>query len=143
MSNLFISLRYMLGLAAVPSLIQFVGFLFMPESPRWLMGKDRHSEAVSVLKKIRNCNDVTVEVEQIRANVDEDRATGCFPSLTLSTSVHNSLYLADGDGATIRRAFTSRPVRRALFVGCMMQVFQQISGINTVMYVSNALLDSH
>ena len=134
----------MLGLAAVPSLIQFVGFLFMPESPRWLMGKDRHTEAASVLKKIRNCNDVTVEVEQIRANVDEDRVTGWFSTLDSSRFLFTSVYnLVDGDGATFRRAFTSRPVRRALFVGCMMQVFQQISGINTVMYVcSNALLDS-
>jgi len=37
--------KWMLGLGAIPSAIQFVGFLFMPESARWLASKGRLEEA--------------------------------------------------------------------------------------------------
>ena len=45
--------KYMLGLAAVPSAVQFIGFMFMPESPRWLVSKGKMDQAKLVLDKIR------------------------------------------------------------------------------------------
>ena len=41
----------MLGLAAIPSALQFVGFIFMPESPRWLVSKGKIQEAINVLRR--------------------------------------------------------------------------------------------
>lgn len=43
--------RYMLGLAAIPSVIQFIGFLFMPESPRWLITHGKFEQAMEVLRR--------------------------------------------------------------------------------------------
>ena len=49
--------KWMLGLAAVPSAIQFCGFIFMPESPRWLVSKGKIEEDKMVLRYIRSANE--------------------------------------------------------------------------------------
>ena len=49
----------MLGLGAVPSLVQFLLIMSMPESPRWLMKEKRNVEAEEVMKKIIN-----IEIEE-------------------------------------------------------------------------------
>ena len=65
--------RYMLGLAGVPSLIQFVGFFCMPESPRWLVSKGRMEEAGFVLRRMRNRPDVQEELDSISHSCLEDQ----------------------------------------------------------------------
>jgi MFS family permease len=61
--------RIMLGLAAVPSIIMFIGFQYMPESPRWLVMKGRNQEAKTVLMSIRDtdseANDELDEIIQV------------------------------------------------------------------------------
>ena len=44
--------RYMLGVAAIPSLIRIVAFIFLPESPRWLISKGKHGKAKAILRKV-------------------------------------------------------------------------------------------
>lgn len=111
--------RYMLGLAGIPSVIQLAGFVFMPESPRWLVSKGRVSEARDILVKIRSPGaDIDGELQAITGAVNEaqEQQTG------------------------ISRVLRYGPVRKALIVGCLLQLFQQISGINTVMYYSASII---
>lgn len=65
--------RYMLGLSAVPAALQFFGFLFLPESPRWLLQKGDTQKARLVLDQIRAGVNVDEEYESIRSNIEEER----------------------------------------------------------------------
>ncbi|XP_069019220.1 solute carrier family 2 member 13b [Embiotoca jacksoni] len=114
--------RYMLGLSIVPAALQFFGFIFLPESPRWLLQKGRSQEALDVLSQIRGGRSVGEEYDSIRASMEEEEKQ------------------AGGGGLVIVRILSHGPTRRALIVGCGLQMFQQLSGINTVMYYSATIL---
>lgn len=120
--------RYMLGFAALPAGIQFFAFLFMPESPRWLVGHNKYEEAKRVLVKIRpRDSDVEAEFNAIKEyDLQSRRAQQA---------------LEDPDQSTFTRILATPAVRRALTVGCLLQMVQQISGINTVMYYTASIFE--
>ncbi len=85
----------------------------MPESPRWLLKKDRVDDAVAGLRKVEPDADVDARVAEIRATL-----------------------AADADQASWRELF-SRGLRRPLLIGVGLAVFQQITGINAIIYYAN------
>lgn len=64
--------RYMLGLSCIPAVVQFIGFFFLPESPRWLLQKGRSQEARQVLSRIRGGRSVEREFDAIRSSIEEE-----------------------------------------------------------------------
>jgi SP family myo-inositol transporter-like MFS transporter 13 len=113
--------RFMLGLAAVPSAIMFLGFLPLPESPRWLVQNGRKHDALAILKRFRETDAEAVEeVEQI---VDSIIAAEALQSVTKQTALQHA------------------PTRRALVLGCGLMVLQQFAGINTVMYYAASIYE--
>lgn len=64
--------RYMLGLSVVPAVLQFIGFIFLPESPRWLLKNGRSQEAREVLSRIRGGRNIDAEYNAIRTNIEEE-----------------------------------------------------------------------
>ncbi len=45
------------------------GFLYLPESPRWLIENGKVGDATVALRKLRDCDDVRAEVEAILENL--------------------------------------------------------------------------
>lgn len=120
--------RWMLAIAAIPAVIQFVGFMFMPESPRWLIRQQREDEALAALKRIRGegaC--VLREFDKIRQNqlelvIQEDRRKEQKRNIIVAI-------------------FRKTATRRALTVGCLLMAAQQLAGINTVMYYTATIIE--
>ncbi|KAM0397651.1 hypothetical protein ACHAPZ_008275 [Fusarium culmorum] len=64
--------RWQDSLQALPAIVNLVGLWFLPESPRWLVGQDRHEDARAILIKYHAGGDensafVAAEFEEIRA----------------------------------------------------------------------------
>ena len=106
--------RWMIALAVIPSLLLFLGMLFMPETPRWLVSKDRDEEAREVLRRTRDETAVEAEMSDIKRV--EGQEEGGLGELLASW------------------------VRPALLVGMGLAIFQQIIGINTIIYYAPTTL---
>jgi SP family galactose:H+ symporter-like MFS transporter len=100
--------RMMFGLAAVPSTLLGIGMLVMPESPRWLVSHDLLNKAPRVLRKIRASSAVGNELADIQHDLAQQ--SGSWAELF------------------------SPLVKPALLIGIGLAVFQQITGINTIIY---------
>ena len=106
--------RWMLGLAVIPSLILLIGMFFLPETPRWLVSQDRDEDARDVLRRSRDEETVEKEIQDIK-EVEEQEEGGL-------------------------RELTASWVRPALVVAIGLAIFQQIIGINTIIYYTPTTL---
>jgi SP family galactose:H+ symporter-like MFS transporter len=109
------SWRVMLGAAAVPGLLLFAAALFTPESPRWLMKMGRRDDAAREIVKIHPGVNSKLPLDDIQVALDQEGATASW-----STVFH-------------------REWRRPLLIGVGLAVFQQITGINAVIYYADQI----
>jgi SP family galactose:H+ symporter-like MFS transporter len=112
------SWRWMFGLAVFPAAIFAIGMYFLPESPRWLVRHGDLAQARTVLARIRNTSDVDAELAEIEQSLAQSTEHGNWSDLL-------------------------RPsLRPALIVGIGLAVFQQVTGINTVIYYAPRIIQS-
>lgn len=103
--------RWMLGSALIPAALLLIGGLLLPESPRYLVSKGDDRNAFKVLTLIRKDVDqaqVVAELDEIKAVAEQDAKGG------------------------VRELF--RIARPALLAAVGIMLFQQLVGINSVIY---------
>jgi len=109
----------MLGIGAVPGIILAIGMLLLPESPRWLAGHGRMQAAGDVLRHLRGGGDVSAELNELRTDI-----------------------ASEGRQLAGWGEFLTARLRRPLVIGVGLAMFQQITGINTVIYFAPTIFQS-
>lgn len=102
--------RWMLGIIAIPGIGFLLGLVALPDSPRWLMLRGRHSDARAVLTRLRGDPQVVLrEAAEIEQQLR-------IPQRGWQMFLQN------------------RNFRRSVGLGVLLQVVQQFTGLNVVMY---------
>lgn len=116
-----VSWRISIGSAAVPALIMLLLMLRLPESPRWLVKKNRGDDARAVLETVRPGDyDIDPELGEIVALEERKQ----------------EVKRSNRGWSGLRQAW----VRPALIVGCGVAIFTQLSGIEMIIYYSPTIL---
>jgi sugar porter (SP) family MFS transporter len=110
--------RWMLGLAVIPGGLLGAGMLFLPETPRFLARHEHFDLARSVLVKIRGTQNVDSEFQEIKMSSQASALHGHITDLLLPA------------------------VRPALMIGIGLAIFQQVTGINTIIYYAPYIIRS-
>jgi MFS transporter, SP family, arabinose:H+ symporter len=104
--------RWQLGVAAGPAVLFLVTLFGIPQSPRWLVTKNRAEEAMSVLTKLRSGGLAYAELREILESVHPEKLKGSDPLFQLR-------YL------------------KPIFLAVSVAMFNQLAGVNAILYYLN------
>ncbi|XP_034456928.1 solute carrier family 2, facilitated glucose transporter member 3a [Hippoglossus hippoglossus] len=112
----------LLALTVVPAVVQCILLPFCPESPRFLLiNLNKEEEARKALVRLRGSEDVSKDLQEMK---------------------EESAKMAMEKKVTILELFRSPAYRQPLLVAVMLQLSQQLSGINAVFYYSTGIFSS-
>src|SRR5690349_9359061 len=107
--------RWMLGVSGIPALLFFIMLFTIPRSPRWLAQKSRLEEARETLRAVGE-EDVEGELTEIVRSIDVQHGHGSEP-------LFQSKY------------------RIPIFLAVSIGMFNQLSGINAILYYLNDIFE--
>src|ERR1043165_715228 len=105
---------WMLGLGVVPAIILLLGTIYLPESPRWMILKGWDQKARAVLQRLRHGENINNEFDEIRQPVEVENGT--------------------------HRLLLAKWLRPILFISLGLSFFQQVTGINAIIYYAPTIL---
>lgn len=112
---------FLLGFTFIPALLQCCLLPLCPESPRFLLiNRNEENKAKSVLKKLRGTTDVSADMQEMK---------------------EESRQMMREKKVTILELFRSPLYRQPIVVAIMLQLSQQLSGINAVFYYSTTIFE--
>jgi SP family galactose:H+ symporter-like MFS transporter len=109
--------RWMLGIGGLPGVILATGLLFLPETPRWFASKGRMELAKTALRRLRGA----------KADIGAEYAT-------LQAELKNK--------TQDPKKLPKKALRMPMIVGIGLAVFQQVTGINTVIYFAPTIFQA-
>ena len=112
--NILVHWTVMTGTCLIFPILILVAMPFMPESPVFLMSKQRDSEARKTLEILRGPQfDVQEEINQIRSSIAEKQAVG---------------------SASVKDMVTKREYFLPIIVGLMLFLIQAMSGLDAITF---------
>ncbi|KAM3878550.1 solute carrier family 2, facilitated glucose transporter member 1 [Diretmus argenteus] len=112
---------YLLGFTFIPAVLQCILLPFCPESPRYLLiNKNEENKTKSVLKKLRGTTDVSADMQEMK---EESRQMMREKKVTIPELFRSPLY------------------RQPIIIAIILQLSQQLSGINAVFYYSTSIFE--
>jgi len=111
--------RWMLGVAAFPSLIYALFCLGLPESPRWLIAKKGDRAAAQIILQ-------RIQPDAPPADIE---------------AVANEIVAASAKEGTSAAHFWTRRLRKPIMLAILIAFFNQLSGINAILYFAPRIFE--
>lgn len=108
--------RMMFGTQLIPSFIFLIMLMFVPETPRWSISKNDIEKATIILKRITNSTEVNSQIQLIKDSFTQNEKSAFFQIL-------------------------ERKYAKMLIAGILLAVFQQVTGINAILYYAPVIFD--
>lgn len=108
--NISFGWRRMFWSELIPSTYFLILLFFVPKSPRWLAIKGEHDKALEVLIKLQDAEGAHQDMQEIKSSLQADK--------TESKKVN----------------YFSKSVLSIIFIGSILSILQQFTGINAVLY---------
>lgn len=111
--------RWMLGLEVFPALLYYIGLYFVPKSPRWLSMHGHFEKAQLTLQKFVGTEDARHQMKSIEESI-------------LQEGKKEKVHFGE---------LFKKNIRLVIIVGIIVAIFQQLVGINSVMFYAPLIFE--